>query len=220
MTTESIENSLRQRLEPRFVGLWQRCLLPGHTIDLEQAWLDLEHRYSETHRLYHSLRHLDYCLDEFDASKFLMHHNDTIEMAIWYHDIINSPEAKDNEYQSSVLFEGLAQDHLQPDFIQAVQDLILITTHRQTPLTHDQIYICDIDLSSMGDTWEKFVEDSKDLRAESEASREEYTIGKLRFFNALLERPRIFYSDYFYARYENQARHNIYRYISILNQRA
>lgn len=218
MSFESIEKSIRQRLESRFVNLWQRCVLPTHNIDIKQAWLDLSERYSEPHRLYHTLHHLDYCLNELDTSKFLMHQNDMIEMAIWYHDIINLPSQKDNEYQSSVLFEQLAKNNLEPEFISHVCDLIKITTHRDTPLTHDQIYICDIDLSSMGDTWEVFVEDSKNLRQESEASKEDYALGKIKFFSSLLQRPRIFYSDYFYARYENQARHNIYRYISKLNQ--
>jgi len=218
MTSELSIDSLKQDLEPRFSKLWERSLLPGLDITPEQPWLELSRRYSEPHRLYHTLRHINYCLREFDNAKFLIRHVDAAEMAIWYHDIINLPNAKDNEYQSKLLFEHIAHNNFGQAFIENVCSLIMVTTHRQAPATNDEKYICDIDLSSMGASWEKFITDSNDLRSESASSTEEYTMGKLRFFAALLERPRIFYSDYFYARYENNARRNIQRFMGMLNQ--
>ncbi len=218
MTSDSNYDSLIQILESRFVDVWKRSLLSGQKTSCVQAWLELSQHYRESHRLYHTLHHIDFCLREFDNAKFLINAPDTVEMAIWYHDIINTPQARDNEHQSQLLFERLAENNFDPQFVETVSKLIMITTHRQTPNTHDEQYICDIDLSSMGAPWEKFVSDSNDLRAESETSVEEYTIGKLKFFHALLERPRIFYSDYFYCRYESSARRNIQRYMSILNQ--
>lgn len=218
MTNDSNNDTLIQILEPRFMDIWKRSLMTGRKASADQAWKELSQHYTESHRLYHTLHHLDFCLREFDNAKFLINSPDTVEMAIWYHDIINSPQARDNEHQSQLLFERVAENNFGRQFMETVSELIMITTHRQTPATHDEQYICDIDLSSMGSTWERFVSDSNDLRAESESSLEEYTLGKLKFFNALLERPRIFYSDYFYCRYEHNARRNIQRYMSVLNQ--
>ena len=218
MTVDSHNEYVKQALESRFARVWQRSLLPGRSTSPVSAWRELSRHYSETNRLYHTLHHLDFCLREFDTAKYLMDDADAIEMAIWYHDIINSSQSNDNEYQSRLLFERVAQNNFDQQFVESVGSLIMITTHRQTPKTRDEEFICDIDLSSMGASWEKFITDSNALRAESESSAEQYTFGKLKFFNALLERPRIFYSDYFYSRYENNTRMNIQRYMSILNQ--
>lgn len=218
MTINSKSDSVRPVLEVRFARLWQQCRLASSSASPDQAWQELSKRYTEPHRLYHTLEHLDYCLQKFDDAKSLMDDADAIEMAIWYHDIINTPQAIDNEQQSQYFFERVAQDNFSQHFVEKVGDLIMITTHRGKPKTGDEQYICDVDLSSMGAPWEKFIDDSNALREESESSVEEYTLGKLKFFNALLERPRIFYSDYFYEHYENNARQNIMRYISILNQ--
>lgn len=209
---------IKKSLESRFKELWKRCVLPGQHIDLDHTWQVLSQHYGEPHRLYHTLYHIDYCLHEFDLAKSLMDSAQAVEMAIWYHDVIYQPQARDNEYQSQLLFEQVGKNNLEPHFIKNVGDLIMVTTHLSTPKTKDQEYFCDIDLSSLGALWEKFISDSNALRAESEASAEEYTLGKLKFFSALLQRPRIYYSDYFHSQYENTARQNIQRYVLMLNQ--
>lgn len=218
MTVNTQNNLLEKKLESRFISLWNRCLLQGCQDKSDQSWQKLAKHYSESHRLYHTLNHLDFCLNEFDTAKFMISEPDTLEMAIWYHDIINTPRAADNEYQSQLLFQSEAKDSFGPQCIEKVCKLIMVTTHRQQPNTPDEEYICDIDLSSMGESWDKFITDSNALRAECILSTEEYSLGKLKFFNSLLERPRIFYSDFFHDRYETNARHNIQRYITIINQ--
>lgn len=218
MTPSHPQDIFKARLYKRFMALVQRTISNCPDRDIKRAWQTLCEHYDEPHRLYHTLVHIDYCLSEFDKAKFLLRNSDAVEMAIWYHDIIHTPKSRDNEYQSSVFFRQFAETYIDSDFTDIVTKLILITTHRDTPQNHDELFICDIDLSSMGASWNRFIEDSNHLRAESESSIEEYTLGKLKFFNALLERPRVFYTDFFYARYENSARQNINRYMRMLNQ--
>ena len=219
MTNLFVADYSRAGLQARFTHLWQRCLLSGVDADSVSAWQQLSQHYSEKHRLYHTLEHLSFCMREFDTARHLMDTADTVEMAIWYHDINHNPQTMDNEYQSRLLFESIAQDIFDQEFSHTVGNLIMATTHNQTPETRDEYYICDIDLSSMGASWEKFIQDSNALKAESDTATERYSMGKLKFFNALLERPRIFYTDFFHSLYEATARKNIQRYISMLNQK-
>ncbi|MGB5494902.1 MAG: hypothetical protein WBM97_10540, partial [Sedimenticolaceae bacterium] len=134
---------------------------------------------------------------------------DQVEMAIWFHDIINVPQAKDNEQRSAELFRSLADSLFDPAFIAAVVDLILVTTHREQPGDADHQFICDIDLASFGCPWECFIRDSDAVKAEFPGPEEDYFRGQAAFLKALLARPRIFMTDFFNARYEQQARDNI-----------
>lgn len=215
---DSEKTAFKEKLESRFSETWQRCLLPGISSSPAHAWNELAYHYSQDNRLYHTLDHIAFCLQQFDAAKHLISSPDAVEMAVWYHDVINNPNTRNNEHQSQLMFELAAQDIFDHKFVKNVSSLIMITTHRDTPNSADEEYICDIDLSSMGLDWEKFILDSNALRAESASSPEEYTLGKLKFFNTLLQRPRIFYTDFFYSRFENDARSNIQRYIAILNR--
>ncbi len=79
---------------------------------------------------------------------------DLVEMAIWFHDIINEPGRSDNEARSADSFRNLAGGSMADAFIAEVVDLILITTHRQEAVDPDQRILCDIDLASLGCPWE------------------------------------------------------------------
>jgi predicted metal-dependent HD superfamily phosphohydrolase len=58
------------------------------------------------------------------------------------------------------------------------------------------------------------------VKAEFPGSAEEYYEKKRAFLEAMLRRPRIFLTDLFNARYEQQARENIGRLLDLIDQRA
>ena len=126
------------------------------------------------------------------------------------------PGASDNEQRSSVLFEDLARGKFDDAFVARVSSLILATTHRPENPGPDEQLLCDIDLASLGCDWPRFIADCRALRTESLATAEVYSAAKLRFFDALLARARIFGTDYFQARYEATARDNIGRFSVML----
>ena len=210
-------------LRERFVRLWRACLLPGAAgtgRDPGVVWSKLERRYSEPHRVYHDHQHLAHCLEQLDLAGGLIARPDQVEVAIWFHDVINDPGSADNEQRSAEYFRGLATGALDPGFIAAVVDLILVTTHREAPVDPDQQFICDIDLASFGCPWECFIHDSNRVKAEFTGTEEDYYRGKRAFLLGMLERPRIFYTDFFNARYERQARDNIRRLLELIDHRA
>jgi len=215
-TTTAMRDTL---LRQRFVALWQRCLKPGAGSDPAAVWQEVARGYAEPHRHYHDKGHLAHCLEQLDLAAGEIRQPDQVEMAIWFHDIINEPGVKDNEQQSAELFRQLATGVMDSGFITAVADLILVTTHSGTPDDPDHRFICDIDLASFGCPWECFEKDSVAVKAEFQGPDEDYYRGKKAFLEALLARPKIFMTDFFNQRYESQARDNIGRLMSLIEQR-
>lgn len=222
-TTAAAHNLLRDNLlRGRFVQLWQACLLPaaaGAGSDPSAVWSKLERRYSEPHRVYHDRQHLAHCLEQLDLADRLIAHPDRVEVAIWFHDVINDPGDANNERRSADYFRALATGALDHGFIEDVVGLILVTTHRRAPTDPDQQFICDIDLASFGCPWECFIRDSGRVKAEFTGTEEEYYRGKRAFLLGLLARPRIFLTDFFNSRYERQARDNIRRLLELIDRR-
>jgi predicted metal-dependent HD superfamily phosphohydrolase len=188
--------------------------------DAAAAWSKVERHYSEPHRHYHDRQHLAHCLEQLDLAGGLILKPEQVEMAIWFHDIINQPGAADNEQRSAEYFRKLIGDRADPAFVNAVVQLIMATTHQSAPVEHDQQFICDIDLASFGCPWECFMRDSSAVKAEFTGTEEEYYRGKKAFLQQMLNRPRIFLTDFFNERYEQQARENIVRLLELVATRA
>ena len=206
-------------LRQRFVTPWQRCLKPGADSDPTVVWQEVARRYAEPHRHYHDKGHLAHCLEQLDMAAGEIDRPNLVEMAIWFHDVVNDPGSSGNEQQSAELFRQVADAVIDADDIDRVVELILVTTHRQRPDIPDHQFICDIDLASFGCPWECFINDTDAVKAEFQGPDEDYYRGKKAFLKSLLERPRIFLSDFFNQRYENQARDNIHRLLSLIDQR-
>ena len=184
----------------------------------QEAFDAIVSAYATPTRAYHNLDHIEACLDEFEIVKELADDSLAVEAAIWFHDVIYVPNASDNEARSAELFREAARDAADSDFADSVVALILVTTHRHTPTDPDQQFLCDIDLASFGATWERYIKDSTGLREESTYNARDYIIRQRAFLQRLLDRPRIFLTDFFYARYESRARANIHRYMAMLEQ--
>jgi predicted metal-dependent HD superfamily phosphohydrolase len=195
----------------RFFNLWSACQKDKVAPEvLEKLWTQLSEYYSEPYRFYHTRDHILYCLDKFDRIKDKLKYPEAVEMAIWYHDIIYDVTARDNEIQSALYFQNLARPYLSEDYIDKVSQLILATIHNTDPKDTDTAYLQDIDLSSFGETWGNFLNDGDNLRKETpHLTDEQYYDGKIIFFQMLLNRERIYFSDYFYNCYEETARRNI-----------
>lgn len=198
-------------LETRFKTLWQTCA-DGSSKDLtSKIWTMLSQRYSETHRFYHDQGHLAHCLEQLDLAMPHIREPRQVEMAIWFHDVVNDPGARNNEALSAEKFRAVAGGMMDKALIDRVEALILATTHHSEPTDRDQQFICDIDLTSFGCPWECFIKDSAAVQAEYPGSEEDYNRGKKVFLENLLSRPKIFMTDFFHQRYEQQARDNIKR---------
>src|SRR5687767_4640444 len=64
---------------------------------------DLLRRWSEPHRRYHTLEHLQAVLAVVDEHADLAADADAVRLAAWYHDAVYEPFATDNEARSAAL---------------------------------------------------------------------------------------------------------------------
>ncbi len=202
----------------RFQSLWQRNLTENAFDDSQAIYQRLLAGYHEPQRHYHTLDHIKHCLSMFEDCKALLGDHDALEMAIWFHDVILVSGRRDNEALSAELYLELSKG-IQPDEMrELVSRLIMSTLHNGDALDDaDSIYMVDIDLSSFGLAWDGFLRDSLNLRAENpQLCDQTYQLNQTGFQRGLLARPRFFLSDFFFARFEKQARDNLARYFEYL----
>lgn len=211
--------SLQKLLCKRFDALWGNCLNSGAVSNGLPVYDELSKRYSDPRRGYHNLDHIRHCLQELDSVASLDGEYRAIEMALWFHDVVYKPGSWDNERKSADLFARVADGHMPADFVQTVCRLILVTSHRERPRDNDERLINDIDLSSFGLPWDEFLRDTHNLRKERDDLADTlYFPKQMTFLKCLIDRPRIFETEFFYERYEESARENIQKFLDVLHE--
>jgi predicted metal-dependent HD superfamily phosphohydrolase len=207
---------LHATMHEAFTTLWSRCTTTDPEIG--RALADrLVDAYTEPHRRYHSLGHIDHCLEELRRARPLIAEPERLELAIWFHDAVYVPGARDNEEQSAALFERCCRPYLAPDVVADVARLIRVTTHREPPVAEDERYVVDIDLSSFALPWDRFSVDSKHVREEQwRVGDDDYRTAHGAFLRGLVARPSIFSTEFFHRRCEEPARRNIARWLDRL----
>ena len=170
---------------------------------------DLVRRYAEPHRAYHTMQHIEECLAEFERARHLAADPAAVELALWYHDAVYNPLASDNEERSAKLaIEGLTDT----TFARRVEDLILATKHRVEPTDPDAQLLADIDLSILGQRWERFAEYETQIRKEYAMVPEPiFKVKRAEILRSFLDRARIYSTPFFRDRLEVQARANLKR---------
>ena len=197
----------------RFESLWSCCIGDGAGAVFDE----LDALYAEPHRHYHTAAHVEHCLRQFDLATGRMDQPDAVEMALWFHDAIYEIPTEKNELRSAELFAERADGRGSEHFRSEVRRLIMATTHREPPVTLDESFIVDIDLSSFGLPWEEFLCDSRAVRAEfSQVTDAEFYPRQKRFLESLVARPAFCFTEFFRDRHEARARQNIERLCATL----
>ena len=170
-------------------------------------------RYSEPHRKYHTLRHLDECFEKLDEVRALAENPAEIELALWFHDAIYNVKRRDNENKSADWARASALAAGTPvDACNRVHSLVMATRHKAVPRGTDPEILVDIDLSILGAALERFDQYERQVREEY-AWVPDFLFRRERkaILKEFLARPQIFSSTHFRGRYEQQARSNIER---------
>ena len=167
--------------------------------------------YNQEGRYYHTTEHLQSCFEVMDS--VIGPVSVTVELALWYHDIVYNSRRKDNEVQSALLARArlglLSKDHL----ANHVANLILCTKHDQNPPTVNAQVIQDVDLSILGASPEKFDAYEAAIRKEY-AWVDEDSYRRVRGFilQDFLARFTIYHTPEFQiSGYERRARENLAR---------
>lgn len=203
----------RENLKKRWQKLYNALGLEGNPVNQYNMLVNL---YSQKNRKYHNLQHVANCLGEFDLARHLLENLYAVEMAIWFHDALYDTNIENNNEERSARLarEILRELGASCDIRDRVSDLILATMHRENPINIDAAIMMDIDLSGLGKLREEFDENTAKLREESDGvPDEEFRANMIAFFQEILLRPYIYFTEFFRERYEKQARVNLEKFV-------
>ncbi len=167
--------------------------------------------YSENHRHYHNVKHIEAMLKHFDKVRDLSGYPDELELAIWFHDAIYKPFSSSNEYDSAVWAKNfLITDGYNACGVDRVFNLIMATLHNGKAKEQDEKLIVDIDLSILGTPASVYGDFEKNVRKEYRfVPWFVYRKKRKEILGMFLDMSRIYHTDYFYDKYEAVARVNL-----------
>jgi predicted metal-dependent HD superfamily phosphohydrolase len=180
---------------------------------------DLDARYGEEHRRYHTREHLAAVLDLVDELAGYADDADTVRLAAWFHDAVYDPQRADNEERSARLAERmLADTDLTVSAVDEVVRLVRLTeTHAPGADDQNGQVLCDADLAILGSGPDRYAAYTAAVREEYAFVPEEfYRAGRAEVLNGLLALPTLFHTSAARERYEEQARHNVETELTLL----
>ena len=180
----------------------------GNPRESDTVLNDLLTRYSEPHRRYHNLAQIVAMLDELE----LVRENDSaVALAIWFHDAVYNPKAKDNEELSAKLAkDSIKQIGLSDSLGEQVNNLVMATKHTTVPVDRSAQILVDIDLVVLGKPEKEFDAYEVGIRKEYEwVPQSDFCANRSRILQSFLDRPSIYSTELFRDKYENTARKNL-----------
>jgi len=182
--------------------------------------------YQTPPRFYHTIEHVCEVLQHYrEIEKLgLWHRPDEVYLAALYHDAIYEYGAKDNEVRSAQVARMCIQEWYAEHKIDAnyVAHLIELTARHgslspQDVDTEEALFL-DCDLAIVASSWERFSLYQSHIEQEYTQvySRLFYRVGRRRFLGSLAKKERLFLSDHFHERYDQQARANLKRALSLI----
>jgi predicted metal-dependent HD superfamily phosphohydrolase len=183
-----------------------------------ELWTEIEKNYSSKKRHYHTLHHLDNLITQLTEVKNEIQNWNAILFTLYYHDIVYNSLKSDNEEKSAELAEKrLNQISVSPDTIELCKNQILATQSHIKSTDSDTNYFTDADLSILGQNWETYSLYYKNVRKEYSIYPDlVYNSGRKKVLNHFLSMDKIFKTDFFYKKFERQAKQNIQKEIELL----
>lgn len=193
------------------------CVRIGFDADRAAVWHGrLVTAYREPQRFYHTLQHVEECLDHLDRAPCAR--SALVEMALWFHDAVYDPKSSDNEERSAALAAAALKDGCVPGPTAAeAQRLILLTKTHQPGEGADDAILIDIDLAILGADESRFEEYERQIRREySWVAEDVYRARRTAILKGFLARRHLYLTSAFRQRFEDRARANLTRLIGTL----
>ena len=189
-------------------------LMTKYTADkdlINVLWAEIEKNYSSKKRHYHTLQHLDNLHSQLTIVKREIKNWETILFTLYYHDIIYSSTKSNNEEKSAELAEKrMKKISVSNEIIEQCKKQILATKSHSKSIDSDTNYFIDADLSVLGQSWETYSLYFKNVRKEYGIYPTfMYNSGRKKVLNHFLSMDRIFKTDFFYNKFETQAKQNL-----------
>lgn len=184
---------------------------------IKEMWGYLQKAYIS--RKYHNFSHIGYMLNLLKIYPENNVFEKELQLAIFFHDVIMNYDGKEqfvNEKRSCKVLEAWKSVVFGNDMlINKVNDYIMATTHNNSFLNEEVAIIADLDMAIMAAPYPKIWRWYEEgIRKEySEVLEQEYVKARKEFLLSVLDRPRIFKTQFFYDLFEEKARYNIKKQI-------
>jgi predicted metal-dependent HD superfamily phosphohydrolase len=137
---------------------------------------------------------------------------DTLQLAIFYHDIIYNSLSKNNEIESAALaVEQLSKTNFPTEKIKLVEQFI-VSTQKHFPIIEqlDLPYFLDFDLAILGTERSIYIDYAEKIRKEYKwVPTFLYNKNRKKVLQHFLEREHIYFTEIFRNQYEENARKNL-----------
>jgi predicted metal-dependent HD superfamily phosphohydrolase len=193
--------------------IFMQLVMPycNNAVQANHLWLQIEKNYSSKKRHYHNLTHIATLADELQPCKEVIKDWDMVLFAVFYHDIVYNVLKKDNEEKSAVTATGIMQElDISKERIATCNAHILATKAHNISTDFDTDLFTDADLSILGKPLETYKNYCSQIRKEYAIYPDFlYQPGRKKVVEHFLQMERIYKTDFFYNRYEAQARNNL-----------
>lgn len=182
----------------------------------EELYGALYSAYSESQRHYHTVQHIVECLEHFHDIKTHLTDALSVELAIWFHDVIYNPQANDNEQQSAEYMKQVLESVLVAEQMEKIYAWIL-ATQAHAPTAHlDLAYLLDIDLAILASNPIRFAEYERQIQQEyAWVEPSLYAQKRQQVLRHFLKIQPLYQTPLFQKRYEHQAKQNLAQILSV-----
>ncbi|WP_278492434.1 HD domain-containing protein [Acinetobacter gyllenbergii] len=200
--------------------------MPQYLTSLEKSWFELQQHYhfsepqkvfnkliaaySEKQRAYHALQHLYECLALFDTIRADLNDGHAVALALWFHDAVYDPQAKDNELKSAELFEQYLAQDLPNDIVQKIKRWIVATQKHASTDELNLQFLLDIDLAILAASPERFTEYEQQIQQEyAWVDPDVYLIKRKEVLAHFYQTEPLYQTEYFQQNFEQRAKGNL-----------
>lgn len=177
--------------------------------------------YAEPHRAYHTLAHIDACLSWLDWHWSLAERPHEIALAIFFHDVVYEPLAKDNEAKSAAWAERVLRGACVAEEVVARVTSMILATRAHGPCEGDEALLVSIDLAILGAAPPAYARFERDVRSEYRAVDDAtYARGRIHVLESLAARAPLYPHPAINMQLEKRARRNIERTVADLRPSA
>ncbi|WP_343579021.1 metal-dependent hydrolase [Acinetobacter sp.] len=200
---------------------------------LEKSWFELHRHYhfsepqkifnkliaaySEKQRAYHTLQHLYECLILLESIRSdLLKDAYSVELALWFHDAVYDPQAKDNELKSAELLEQYLAQDLSVEIVEKIKRWIIATQKHESTNELDLQFLLDIDLAILAASPERFAEYEQQIQQEyAWVDPDIYLIKRKQVLVYFYQTEPLYQTAYFQQNFEQRAKQNLNRILNI-----
>lgn len=199
---------------------------------LEKSWFELHRHYhfsepqkifnkliaaySEKQRAYHTLQHLYECLVLLDSIRSDLKDAYSVELALWFHDAIYDPQAKDNEMKSAELFGWYMAQDLSVEIVEKIKRWIVATQKHEVTDELDLQFLLDIDLAILAASPERFEEYEQQIQQEyAWVDPDVYSIKRKEVLAHFYQTESLYQTEYFQQNFGQRAKQNLNQILNI-----